>query len=83
MSPISIAVFFLGTVYGSFVNVLIFRLPINLSVIKPRSFCPKCSTSIPLYRNIPIISFLIQKGKCHSCENKISIQYPKNFPSKL
>ena len=73
---IIILIFIAGTIYGSFLNVIIFRLPINLSIIHPRSFCPNCSTNIPFYRNVPIISFIIQKGKCHSCDCKISFQYP-------
>ena len=62
--------------YGSFVNVLIYRLPNEISILKPRSFCPNCKTFIPFYRNIPIISFVLQNGKCHSCRKKISLQYP-------
>ena len=68
--------FILGTIYGSFLNVVIFRLPNNLSIIKPRSFCPKCNITIPFYKNIPILSFLLQKGKCHNCKKNISVQYP-------
>ena len=66
----------LGLCYGSFLNVLIYRLPNNLSIISPRSFCPNCKVLIPFYRNIPIISFLTQKGKCFNCYNKISMHYP-------
>ena len=65
-----------GLCCGSFLNVLIYRLPNNLSIISPRSFCPDCKAFIPFYRNIPIVSFLIQSGKCSNCNNKISIQYP-------
>ena len=65
-----------GLILGSFLNVVIFRLPKKLSIITPRSFCPKCSITIPFYRNIPIISYVLQKGKCHGCESSISIQYP-------
>lgn len=68
--------FIIGAIYGSFLNVVIYRLPENLSIIKPRSFCPKCKNNIPLYRNIPIFSYLFQNGKCNSCKLKISIQYP-------
>ena len=66
----------IGLCYGSFINVLIYRIPNNLSIIKPRSFCPNCNTSIPIFRNIPIISFVLQLGKCHNCHNKIALQYP-------
>ena len=65
-----------GLCYGSFLNVLIYRLPNKISILKPRSFCPNCKTFIPFYRNIPIISFVLQNGKCHSCTKKISLEYP-------
>ena len=74
MNLILIAI--LGLCYGSFINVIIYRLPNNISIISPRSFCPKCTCSIPLYRNIPIISYIIQLGKCHNCRGNISLQYP-------
>ena len=66
----------LGLILGSFINVIIYRIPKNLSIIRPRSFCPICKNQIPLYKNIPIISFVIQSGKCASCNEKISILYP-------
>ena len=69
-------VFIFGLIYGSFINVIIFRLPQNLSIISPRSYCPKCNKTIPFYNNIPLLSFIVQKGKCFSCKHAISIQYP-------
>ena len=76
----------LGLSIGSFINVLIYRLPIilgletsqndNLSIYKPRSFCPICNVKIPLYRNIPVFSFIFQKGRCAECKEKISLIYP-------
>ena len=66
----------IGLCYGSFINVLIYRLPNKISIVSPRSFCPHCKSKIPLFRNIPVISFIIQKGKCYDCNAKISIQYP-------
>ena len=68
--------FIVGAFVGSFFNVVIYRLPIDESVIKPRSHCPKCKFPIPFYRNIPIVSYMIQLGKCANCKNNISIQYP-------
>ena len=68
--------FVFGTVIGSFLNVVIYRLPKDLSLIQPRSFCPKCNVSIPIYRNIPVLSFLLQRGRCVECKEKISFQYP-------
>ena len=67
--------FILGTIFGSFLNVVIYRIPNQLSIIRPRSHCPNCKTMIPFYRNIPIISFLIQKGKCNNCNKSISFLY--------
>jgi len=68
--------FLFGAVFGSFMNVLIYRLPRGVSIVKPRSFCPKCKKPIPGYENIPIISFLILRGRCARCRAPISWQYP-------
>ena len=68
--------FILGSIFGSFLNVLIYRVPNNLSIAFPRSFCPHCKNTIPFYRNIPIFSFLIQLGKCADCNKRISPSYP-------
>ena len=68
--------FVLGLVFGSFLNVLIYRLPLNLSIVSPRSFCPNCKYQIPFYRNIPLISYILQKGKCNNCESHINLRYP-------
>ena len=68
--------FILGSIIGSFLNVVIYRLPRDLSIISPRSFCPECGEMIPLYRNIPIISYILQRGKCNHCSGNISIRYP-------
>ena len=67
--------FFFGTIFGSFINVIIYRIPNGLSIIHPRSHCPNCKNQIPFYRNIPIFTYLIQNGRCHDCKNKISINY--------
>ena len=68
--------FILGSIVGSFLNVVIYRLPRDLSIITPRSFCPECSKMIPFYQNIPILSYILQMGKCSQCSGKISIRYP-------
>jgi prepilin signal peptidase PulO-like enzyme (type II secretory pathway) len=65
-----------GLSFGSFLNVIIYRLPEGTFFAQKRSFCPKCKTQIPIYRNIPLLSFLFQKGKCHNCKQSISLQYP-------
>lgn len=68
--------FLFGTAIGSFLNVLIYRLPIGKSIVKPGSFCPHCRKPIKWYENIPIISFLLLKGKCSGCRKSISLRYP-------
>jgi leader peptidase (prepilin peptidase)/N-methyltransferase len=69
-------VFLLGLVIGSFSNVCIYRLPRNESLVRPGSHCPQCSKPIPFYDNIPIISYLLLKGKCRYCGQSIPPQYP-------
>lgn len=74
---IGIAYALLGLCLGSFSNVLIYRLSNHISLFeKSRSFCPKCEHEIKWYDNIPIISYLVLKGRCRNCKEKISIQYP-------
>jgi leader peptidase (prepilin peptidase) / N-methyltransferase len=65
-----------GLMVGSFLNVVIYRVPLGLSIIKPPSACPKCGTNIKPWHNIPVLSWLLLKGACPSCSEKISIQYP-------
>ena len=68
--------FFVGSCVGSFLNVVIYRVPIGLSVNEPkRSFCPSCKYDIPWYQNLPIISWLLLRGKCASCKQSISVRY--------
>ena len=73
-----IYVFFIifGLVVGSFLNVVILRLKKNESILKKRSYCPNCRKKLTWYELIPLVSFLIQKGKCRKCGKKISLQYP-------
>ena len=68
--------FVIGTCIGSFLNVIVYRLPNNQSIIKPRSFCPKCKKKLTWKENVPLISWLVQKGKCINCHSPISIKYP-------
>lgn len=72
---IDILIFVLGLTVGSFLNVCIYRLPREESIVKPRSHCPKCNKSIPWYDNIPLLSYIILGGKCRYCQAKISFQY--------
>ncbi len=64
-----------GSLWGSFANVCIYRLPENEGVVKGRSSCPKCKNSIKWFDNIPLISFILLKGKCRNCNNPIALQY--------
>ena len=66
----------LGLIIGSFLNVIIYRVPINKSIVKPKSFCPSCSKPIKFYDNIPVISYIFLLGKCRYCKKRISLQYP-------
>ncbi len=69
--------FIIGLCIGSFLNVCIYRLPKDISLIFPKtSFCPRCKKPIRWRDNIPLISFFILKGRCRNCHRKISIRYP-------
>lgn len=68
--------FIFGLIWGSFANVVILRLPKGESVVHPRSRCPGCSKPIAWYDNIPVISWVILRGKCRGCGIKISARYP-------
>ena len=67
--------FVIGSIVGSFYNVCIYRLPNDLDVVSKSSFCTSCKYKIPFYLNIPIISYILNFGKCKNCKNKISISY--------
>lgn len=69
-------VFVFGSIVGSFLNVCIHRMPKGESIVWPRSHCPKCQKRIPGYDNVPFISFLLLKGRCRFCQEKISLRYP-------
>jgi leader peptidase (prepilin peptidase)/N-methyltransferase len=72
---LEVAIFAYGLCFGSFLNVCIYRLPRGKSVVSPRSACPHCGDMIPLYRNLPVLSWLILRGKCRSCQEPISPRY--------
>ncbi len=77
MEPLQIGfyvIFFIcGLVIGSFLEVVIFRVPRKLSIVKPGSYCPNCKGKIAFYDNIPLVSYLILKGRCRNCKAKISL----------
>jgi len=73
---IGTVVFAFGLVVGSFLNVCIVRLPRGGSIVTPPSHCPRCQSGIKFYDNIPVISFLLLRGKCRKCGEPISWQYP-------
>ena len=73
---IYIITFILGSVIGSFLNVCIYRMPRNLSLVFPSSRCPDCDIPIKPYDNIPILSYLFLGGKCRVCKSGISFRYP-------
>lgn len=74
---VEFSIFTIGLIFGSFLNVLIYRLPLSISLFDPkRSICPNCNTQIKWYENIPLLSYSLLKGKCSNCDIKISYLYP-------
>ena len=71
-----IFIFLLGSMIGSFLNVVIHRVPLEESIVFPNSACPKCKKPIKPYDNFPVLSWLILRGKCRNCKNPISLRYP-------
>ena len=72
----SVIAFLFGLIIGSFLNVCVYRLPRDLSVVKPRSFCPGCEKQIAWYDNIPVLSYFLLGRKCRHCGAGISFRYP-------
>ena len=68
--------FIFGACIGSFLNVVIYRVPEGKSIVSPPSHCPACGHAIPFYFNVPVLSYLLLRGKCGSCKASISIRYP-------
>ena len=72
----TIVAFLAGLLIGSFLNVCVYRLPRDLSVVRPRSHCPGCEKQIAWYDNIPVLSYLILGGRCRHCRERIPLRYP-------
>ncbi len=68
--------FVLGLAAGSFLNVCIYRLPLGRSVVRPGSQCPGCGSAIRAYDNIPVLSWVLLRGRCRNCRTRISVRYP-------
>ena len=66
----------LGLLVGSFLNVVVYRVPAGMSVVRPRSSCPRCGHEISAIENIPVLSWLALRGRCRSCAQPISARYP-------
>ncbi len=73
---LELAAFLLGLLLGSFLNVVISRVPRGESIVTPRSHCPGCATPIRAYDNVPLLSWLLLRGRCRSCGHPISPRYP-------
>jgi leader peptidase (prepilin peptidase) / N-methyltransferase len=71
----SLCFFALGSIVGSFLNVCIYRMPLELSIVSPPSHCPHCKYSIPFYLNVPLVTWLMLRGRCKSCGAAISPRY--------
>ncbi len=80
MEPVLVAVAIysglLGLVIGSFLNVVVYRVPRDLSIVRPGSACPRCGTPIAPRDNVPVLSWILLRGHCRSCHEPISIRYP-------
>jgi len=72
---LAIPVFVLGLAFGSFLNVCVYRLPLDLSVVRPGSACPNCKQAIKFYDNIPVLSLILLGGRCRNCKEPISPRY--------
>ncbi len=75
-SILYVAAFMFGAAWGSFINVLVYRLPRRLSLVRPSSFCPSCETPIRAFDNVPVFGWLWLCGRCRACKCRIPVRYP-------
>ena len=68
--------FVIGLIFGSFANAIIYRLPQKKSIVKPPSACPSCEKQLAAWDLVPVLSWVFLKGRCRSCNAKISVRYP-------
>ncbi len=68
--------FLAGLIFGSFLNVCIYRIPRDISIVAPRSFCPECGTQLGWQQNVPLLSYLLLRGRCVHCKQSIAWRYP-------
>ena len=73
--PVALFVFAFGSIVGSFINVVIYRLPAGMSVISPASRCPVCGVRLKWYENLPIVGWMLVRGRCRTCRSPVSPQY--------
>lgn len=74
LAACAVAIF--GLIIGSFLNVVIYRLPLEESIVFPGSQCPSCEAAIPFYDNVPVLSYILLRGCCRTCQAPISFRYP-------
>ncbi len=74
--PVTVAAAATGLAIGSFLNVVVYRVPRQLSLVRPGSFCPACGTPIGSWDNVPVVSWLVLRGRCRHCGEPISARYP-------
>jgi leader peptidase (prepilin peptidase) / N-methyltransferase len=71
----ALIVFAFGACIGSFVNVVAYRLPRDISIITPRSFCPNCNQPVPFWANVPVVAYLLLRARCNACGGRIAFRY--------
>ncbi|MGB9111893.1 MAG: prepilin peptidase, partial [Acidimicrobiales bacterium] len=76
LAELIIGLALLGLLVGSFLNVVVYRVPRGLSIVRPGSFCPQCAAPIAPWENVPVLSYLLLRGRCRHCGAHIALRYP-------